>query len=193
LVFATSPTLVTPVLGVASASSLALGGAAIGANALAVVGTSSFAGNVFPAVDNTRTLGTSALGWSAIFAATAGVFVFGARSALQSSADGLLDLSNNAGTSFNRINLGPLTNAFPALKRTGAQLTARLADDSADAQMNASLFSSSNGSFLYITTAALTNNAGASSATLTNAPVVGNPTKWIPINDNGITRNIPAW
>ena len=39
----------------------------------------------------------------------------------------------------------------------------------------------------------LTNNAGASAGTLTNAPAVGNPTKWIPINDNGTTRNIPAW
>lgn len=39
----------------------------------------------------------------------------------------------------------------------------------------------------------LTNNAGASAGTLGNAPAVGNPTKWIPINDNGTTRNIPAW
>lgn len=40
---------------------------------------------------------------------------------------------------------------------------------------------------------AFTNNAGASLGTLTNAPAVGNPTKWIPINDNGTIRNIPAW
>lgn len=40
---------------------------------------------------------------------------------------------------------------------------------------------------------ALTNNAAAQTATLTNAPVAGNPTKWIPINDNGTIRNIPAW
>jgi hypothetical protein len=39
LVFSTSPTLVTPVLGVAAATSLALGGATIGGNALAVTGT----------------------------------------------------------------------------------------------------------------------------------------------------------
>jgi hypothetical protein len=38
-----------------------------------------------------------------------------------------------------------------------------------------------------------TNNAGGSAGTLTNAPAVGNPTKWIPIDDNGTTRNIPAW
>ena len=40
---------------------------------------------------------------------------------------------------------------------------------------------------------AFTNGAGAGVGTLTNAPAAGNPTKWIPINDNGTTRYIPAW
>lgn len=39
----------------------------------------------------------------------------------------------------------------------------------------------------------LTNGAAAQTGTLTNAPAAGNPTKWIPINDNGTTRYIPAW
>lgn len=39
----------------------------------------------------------------------------------------------------------------------------------------------------------LTNGAAAASGTLTNAPAAGNPTKWVPINDAGITRYIPAW
>jgi len=43
------------------------------------------------------------------------------------------------------------------------------------------------------TTVALTNGAAAAAGTLTNAPVAGNPTKWIPISDNGTTRYIPAW
>jgi hypothetical protein len=46
---------------------------------------------------------------------------------------------------------------------------------------------------LHTTSVALTNGAGASAGTLTNAPAAGNPTKWIPINDNGTTRYIPAW
>lgn len=46
---------------------------------------------------------------------------------------------------------------------------------------------------LLTTTVALTNGAGVASGTLTNAPAAGNPTKWIPINDNGTTRHIPAW
>lgn len=35
--------------------------------------------------------------------------------------------------------------------------------------------------------------AAAASGTLTNAPTAGNPTKWIPIDDNGTTRYIPTW
>lgn len=38
-----------------------------------------------------------------------------------------------------------------------------------------------------------TNNAAAAAATILNGPTAGNPTKWIPINDNGTIRNIPAW
>ena len=40
---------------------------------------------------------------------------------------------------------------------------------------------------------ALTNGAGASLGTLTDAPSAGNPTKWVPINDNGTTRYVPCW
>jgi len=39
----------------------------------------------------------------------------------------------------------------------------------------------------------LTNGAGAMVGTLNNAPAVGNPTKWVAIDDNGTTRYIPAW
>ncbi|KVH52913.1 hypothetical protein WS89_31240 [Burkholderia sp. MSMB1072] len=43
------------------------------------------------------------------------------------------------------------------------------------------------------TSVSLTNGAAAQTATLANAPVAGNPTKWVPINDNGTTRYMPAW
>lgn len=43
------------------------------------------------------------------------------------------------------------------------------------------------------TTATVTSGAGAQVGTLTNAPAAGNPTSWIPFNDNGTTRYIPAW
>ena len=50
-----------------------------------------------------------------------------------------------------------------------------------------------------VTTAALTSTgtftsgAAAQVGTLTNAPAAGNPTTWIKIIDNGVTRYIPAW
>lgn len=46
---------------------------------------------------------------------------------------------------------------------------------------------------LMASSVALTNGAAAATGTLLNAPAAGNPTKWIPINDNGTTRYIPAW
>jgi hypothetical protein len=46
---------------------------------------------------------------------------------------------------------------------------------------------------LHTSSVALTNGAAAALGTLTNAPVAGNPTKWIPIVDNGVTRYIPCW
>jgi len=46
---------------------------------------------------------------------------------------------------------------------------------------------------LHKTSVALTNGAGVSLGTISNAPAVGNPTKWIGINDNGTVRYIPAW
>ena len=58
-------------------------------------------------------------------------------------------------------------------------------------QVNGAL--SINSGTMLRTYTAFTNGAGAAAGTLANAPVAGNPTKWIPINDNGTTRYIPAW
>jgi hypothetical protein len=40
---------------------------------------------------------------------------------------------------------------------------------------------------------AMNSGAGVGAGTITNAPAAGDPTKWIPINDNGTTRYVPAW
>jgi hypothetical protein len=50
-----------------------------------------------------------------------------------------------------------------------------------------------NATFMMRTKTSFTNGAGASAGTLGNAPAAGNPTKWIAIDDNGTTRQIPAW
>lgn len=43
------------------------------------------------------------------------------------------------------------------------------------------------------TATTFSNGAAAAAGTLLNAPAAGNPTKWIPIDDNGTTRYIPSW
>ena len=47
--------------------------------------------------------------------------------------------------------------------------------------------------FMIRTKTSYSNGAGAGGGTITNAPAAGNPTKWIPIDDNGTTRYVPAW
>lgn len=60
------------------------------------------------------------------------------KSGIRSSADGVIELQNVAGTDFTRLNFGGTTSAFPALKRNGALLQFRLADDSGFAALTAS-------------------------------------------------------
>lgn len=55
------------------------------------------------------------------------------------------------------------------------------------------LVSCGGGTPVLTSAASITTGAGSGAGTLTNAPAAGNPTKWIPINDNGTTRYIPAW
>lgn len=60
------------------------------------------------------------------------------------------------------------------------------------ANENGLLLLNMSGQIMRVNTA-FTNNAGVAAGTLLNAPAAGNPTKWIPIDDNGTIRNIPAW
>ncbi len=50
-----------------------------------------------------------------------------------------------------------------------------------------------NQTILLETTTTLSNGAAAAVGTLSNAPVDGDPTKWVAINDNGTIRYIPTW
>lgn len=75
--------------------------------------------------------GATIFSGSGFQAAAAGWMLWGSRSVMQSPADGVIQFSNNAATDFGRLCLGGLTSSFPALKRSGATLQARLADDSA--------------------------------------------------------------
>jgi len=57
------------------------------------------------------------------------------RSKIVSPSDGVFTLLNQLGNNFSRIQLGGTTNAFPSLKRSGASIHVKLADDSSYTQL----------------------------------------------------------
>lgn len=63
-------------------------------------------------------------------AATSGAFRWPVKAGIYSPADSVIRLANNAGTDFGRLQFGGTTSSFPAIKRSGTSLQARLADDS---------------------------------------------------------------
>lgn len=174
------------------APSLALGGATISTYALAITGTVNVSSNIFTGgyMDATAgfNVGSSGyIGWSS-------------RVYMRASSDGVFKLGNNAETDFNRLQFGGTGATYPSIKRNATALNFRLADDSADAPITAAAATFSGALTVPgVTTAALTSTgtftsgAGAQVGTLTNAPAAGNPTTWVKIVDNGVTRYIPAW
>ena len=64
---------------------------------------------------------------------------------LYSPSDGVLRLTDNAGTSFNRLQFGGTTSSFPSIQRSTTKLFFRLADDSAGATVRAGGYESSDG------------------------------------------------
>lgn len=69
-------------------------------------------------------LATGGIGWSG-------------RAWMFSPSAGVIQLSDNTGATFNRLQFGGTTSAYPALKRSGTTLQARLADDSGYAPFEA--------------------------------------------------------
>lgn len=63
--------------------------------------------------------------------AASGFFTVSGRSKVGSSADGILELFNNAAGGFTRLNFGGTTSSFAALQTSGTTITAGLADGTA--------------------------------------------------------------
>lgn len=130
-----------------------------------------------------------------VAAAVGSSFTWLGRSAIRSSADSVIALTNNAGTDFSRLQFGGTTSSFPALKRSGANLIVRAADDSADAAILA---------FCHVSTGvAITANPGAVSYGGTTATTVGaaggasllpaTPLGYIIVNVAGTSAKIPYY
>jgi len=65
-----------------------------------------------------------------------GDLVFSTRGRIDSPADGVLTLKNNAETDFTRLQLGGTTTSFPALGRSGTTLAVQFADGTAGGKLS---------------------------------------------------------
>ncbi len=137
--------------------SLQIGTLGVGSLFLATNGSTKWVidqnGHLTANVDNTYDIGASGANRpkdinaaGVIRAGGSGYFVLTGKSAISSSFDGNILLQNNALTGFDRLQFGGTTSSFPALKRSSAILQARLADDSAFAEIDASIFLANSGS-----------------------------------------------
>lgn len=73
-----------------------------------------------------------------VAAGASAAYSWAGRSSMLSPSDGVIEIANNAGTDFTRLQLGGTTSSFPAIKRSTTTVAFRLADDSADAPITAS-------------------------------------------------------
>jgi succinate dehydrogenase/fumarate reductase cytochrome b subunit len=64
--------------------------------------------------------GSATFGGGAVI--TTNLFIGGFNNRITSNGNGILALFNNAGTSFDRLQLGGTTSSFPAIKRNGAAI-----------------------------------------------------------------------
>lgn len=110
-------------------------------------------------------------------------FGFQSNGSIASQGNGIFILFNSTASGFDRLQFGGTSSSFPALKRSSAVLQVRLADDSADAQLDVGVLRinqtpAANGS------AATTISNGADSAT--------NLGHQLTLNMNGTTYYIPC-
>ncbi len=84
--------------------------------------------------------GSSITSGGSVTASTNGAFLISGKSRLKSTVDGNIELYNAALSDFGRLNLGGTTSSFSAIKRNGAGIDIRLADDSGYASTTASIF-----------------------------------------------------
>lgn len=142
----------------------------------------TFAGGVTISTGNLNVPAAAILNWNA-------------RSQIVSPSDGVLTFRNAANTDFSRLQFGGTTNSFPSLKRSGANLIVRAADDSADVAILA---------FGHVSTgAAITAAAGAVCYGGTTATTVGaaggasalpaTPTGYIIVNVAGTQMKVPYY
>lgn len=73
---------------------------------------------------------------SGVTSVSSALFRFPSSTQITAPSDGLMLLTDTAGTAFNRLQFGGTTSSYPALKRSNANLEVRLADDSGYSQFS---------------------------------------------------------
>jgi hypothetical protein len=164
------------------------------------------AGHFLAATDNTYDIGasgatrprnvyvaTEAIGGT-FTAANTNAIRWNNRSQFLSPSDGVITLVNWASTDFSRLQFGGTSSSFPAIKRNGAGIDIRLADDSGYAAVNASAFTATGsviagaGSALAITSKFTIYSNADGTAALTNAAT----TDFNRLQFGGTTSSFPA-
>jgi len=125
-------------------SGIAASGAKITLGSTTLTINNTEAGNFVLATNNAAALtldaSQNATFASNVAAGATSAFFFTGRSAVRSSADGLIALTNLAGSDFTRLQFGGTTASFPALGRSGNSLDCLLADSSGYCNMRADRF-----------------------------------------------------
>lgn len=103
---------------------------------LVVGGTTRLTISTAGAVTTTSSITTG----SNVTIPTSSYFNWNGRSRFYSEADGNIRIANAAGTDFGRLQFGGTSASFPSVKRSGTDLHARLADDSAFTSISALSF-----------------------------------------------------
>jgi hypothetical protein len=142
-------------------------------------------------------LGGATLAATFVLAATGNVQISGGNSLFFTNGSRIDD--NNGSGLFRMFNAGASSGIGLGVATNGV-LAVRTSNNGADGAITAAAATFSGALTVPgVTTAALTSTgtftsgAGAQVGTLTNAPAAGNPTTWIKVIDNGVTRYIPAW
>lgn len=148
-------------LGVSTATSLAIGGATIGSNALAVTGITSISGTI-----NANSAGNSIITSGDVQIAAAKAIYWSTRGLLSSAADGIIDVFYNDGTTRGIIKPGVISQlgsiSSPATTTTGSrfiQAAATVTDTTSSGTVAA----------IYANAFAATTLAFSSATTVTNA------------------------